>query len=707
VNDNHRRHLVAILQHIDDLLAETEVKLAPLEAARLLPPCIPDAAPVQRKLIRDYAQRVRAAMRSALERFGVARRPPDVSGVWAARTTLMLAQIAVAELAPQHIRGYGPLDEDTERDIKATVAELSELLGQMESYLAQGAGDSLRARLQRLETGATQGALLLELERIVTAHGLVQFRPALENLAERSASGVLEVAVFGRVNSGKSSLLNYLLKTAALPVGVTPVTALPVRIVYGTQPWGQVSFADAVPQRFALDRLAEFVSEHQNPSNLRHVTSLAVEIPAALLEAGIALVDTPGVGSMRLDATAETWAYLPRCDLGLVLVDAASSLDAMDLELVDALHHNGAESMVLLSKADLLADQELELALSFIRQESATQLHAAIPVYPISVRGSAAALCDRWLEATLVPRLQDRRALADRALARKLDLLREAVRATLERRLSRATGGTDTMQQGRRQEIERLLGQALAGLDRARHERPDEIARLANGAHEALDSAAQHAAVIWNESRESRSDLTGLVESSVRGRAGAAAAAVARSLADLRTVLRATLAEARGRALALPDLAWEPGEELPRAAGMPVLDATSVVPPTVLRRPVLAFAGTTAFKRGILGRLESAGLERRHDRDLDPGRAVAGAGPAGHAAVDLAARGHGAVGDRRRHHRPAHHRRRLGGALLAGDATWIKFLAGAGAILLTFLAGAELDPVVFRRSGSRPRPSGW
>ena len=38
-----------------------------------------------------------------------------------------------------------------------------------------------------------------------------------------------------------------------------------------------------------------------------------------------------------------------------------------------------------------------------------------------------------------------------------------------------------------------------------------------------------------------------------------------------------------------------------------------------------------------------------------------------------------------------------GGALLAGDASWIKFLAGAGAILLTFLAGAELDPAVFRK----------
>ena len=39
----------------------------------------------------------------------------------------------------------------------------------------------------------------------------------------------------------------------------------------------------------------------------------------------------------------------------------------------------------------------------------------------------------------------------------------------------------------------------------------------------------------------------------------------------------------------------------------------------------------------------------------------------------------------------------IGSALLAGDATWMKFLAGAGAIVLAFLAGAELDPVVFRR----------
>ena len=38
----------------------------------------------------------------------------------------------------------------------------------------------------------------------------------------------------------------------------------------------------------------------------------------------------------------------------------------------------------------------------------------------------------------------------------------------------------------------------------------------------------------------------------------------------------------------------------------------------------------------------------------------------------------------------------IGSAVLGADEGWIKFLAGIGAIVLTFLAGAELDPIVFR-----------
>src|SRR6202158_6127228 len=38
----------------------------------------------------------------------------------------------------------------------------------------------------------------------------------------------------------------------------------------------------------------------------------------------------------------------------------------------------------------------------------------------------------------------------------------------------------------------------------------------------------------------------------------------------------------------------------------------------------------------------------------------------------------------------------VGSAVLGTDESWVKFLSGLGAIVLTFLAGAELDPQVFR-----------
>src|SRR4029079_3308529 len=40
--------------------------------------------------------------------------------------------------------------------------------------------------------------------------------------------------------------------------------------------------------------------------------------------------------------------------------------------------------------------------------------------------------------------------------------------------------------------------------------------------------------------------------------------------------------------------------------------------------------------------------------------------------------------------------RSMGHTVLGTDESWVKFLSGLGAIVLTFLAGAELDPAVFK-----------
>jgi hypothetical protein len=60
---------------------------------------------------------------------------------------------------------------------------------------------------------------------------------------------------------------------------------------------------------------------------------MLVKLPSPRLREGIAFVDTPGVGSLALAGGAETVAYLPRCDLGVVLVVAVTTLNHEDLAL--------------------------------------------------------------------------------------------------------------------------------------------------------------------------------------------------------------------------------------------------------------------------------------------------------------------------------------------------------------------------------------
>ena len=64
--------------------------------------------------------------------------------------------------------------------------------------------------------------------------------------------------------------------------------------------------------------------------------------------------------------------------------------------------------------------------------------------------------------------------------------------------------------------------------------------------------------------------------------------------------------------------------------------------------------------------------------------------------LDLAARIDGIVRNRRRNNRSIYPRFGFGPVVLGTDEPWVKFLAGIGAIVLTFLAGAELDPKVFK-----------
>jgi hypothetical protein len=334
LNSSQRLHLLTSCQYADKLLSEIEATLVVSQSKSPFPKYKPDISPAQAKVVQDYIARMRAQLVRILDAQGVPIPEARIGSVHSIRVTLGFAEIAFDECRPKRMAGYGEVADGAAIEIAGLVDEMHGIISRLDSYLAQDQTADLAQRLRRLEEAGGDVALVKAIERAIDRHGLVEFRPALGTVIDRLETSGFEIAVFGRVSSGKSSLLNHIVGRNLLPVGVTPITAVPTRLVYGPESRVTARFADRKPEQFGIERLAEFVTEQHNPANIRHVTRIVVELPAQRLREGVVYVDTPGLGSLAASGANETKAYLPRCDLGVVLIDAGSTLTEDDLATV-------------------------------------------------------------------------------------------------------------------------------------------------------------------------------------------------------------------------------------------------------------------------------------------------------------------------------------------------------------------------------------
>lgn len=440
LNENHVRRLRITCQSIDRTLSEIENILNESASRAAFPQYITDISPAQRKTIEDYIARVRARLIRVLEGQGIAIPSPNIPVTRAIRGRLYSIDIAAEELKPKYMSGFGEVSAPLASDLNGIAAELQALVVHVEQHLAEGAGRDFRNRLQRLEEQGNDLSLLSRIERIVTDRGMVEFRGTIASILDRAEDRSFEIAVFGRVSSGKSSLLNAILGMDILPVGVTPVTAVPTRIVHGESPLLTVSFTDAPTKTFEIERLGEFATEQKNPGNTRHVTRITVTVPASRLANGVSFVDTPGLGSLATSGAAETLAYLPKCDLGVVLIDAGSTLTDGDVRTILALQEAAIPAHVLLSKADILDRSDCEKIIEYVKQHVNAETGFDLPVHPVSVRPSHHDLLDRWFVEEILPLYSRSQELRAASLQRKIGSLRESVVFRLK---SRALQGRD------------------------------------------------------------------------------------------------------------------------------------------------------------------------------------------------------------------------------------------------------------------------
>ena len=584
LNDNHRNTLLAAFMYIDRLLSEGMAGLTSAEEGAIFSLLAPDATPIQRKIISDQVARLRRAIRAALDACSIPVRPPTTGALWSLRSSLIFIDITLEDLSLNHLCGYGQIDDDTAEGIRTLQAQIRAVLADLQNYVASGAGGDLAARLARLDQTKDEVRLLSELERIITAHGLVELRQALSLLLSRLERNWWTVAFVGRVNSGKSSLLNFLLATDILPSGVTPVTAVPIRIVSGPELVATVSFASGKPIRVPGLQISDFASEEHNPGNGRHVTDILLEMPAARLAGDVCFVDTPGLGSLATVGASQTLGFLPRCDLGVFLLDCSSTLTEEDLAVIRTLFENGADVLVVLSKADLLGPADRERMLAYVGRQLAASLSREVPVSLVSVGSGHTMLTDAWFADALGPRQTIHLRLAAEALRRKAGALKETVERALTRRCARF--GHASASPGAVTDV----AAAHALLENNRRQLSDLVLRATPRAEAAIDHAA--AILVQEPSVRSPDDLSRALAEVLVYIAARLGDACDRHLQETRLSLIGTF-DATSRAAVVPDF--------PVPASRPLFDPTATVAAVSIDAKWRRWP-TAAIRRAILRR---------------------------------------------------------------------------------------------------------
>jgi GTP-binding protein EngB required for normal cell division len=432
LNASQRQHLLITCKYVDKLLGDIEETLNAAASKSVFPNYVGDITPLQRKTIEDYIARLRGQLLQVIAGQALTPEKPRISATHSLDVGLTFVEIAIAELDPHYMRGYGPVSEQGAADLHGIVAELQSAAKELHRYILQPRAADLRERVEKLAKQGWDVAPLNSIAAIIDRHGLTEFRPTIRMLLDRAEETALEIAVFGRVSTGKSSLLNHIIGDDLLPVGVTPITAVPTRIGYGPNPLIRVWQEGRGMSEHGPKELASFVDERLNPENQKRVGRILVLCPSERLREGIIFVDTPGIGSLATSGAAETLAYLPRCDAGLVLVDAGSTLTPDDLKIIGGLNQASTATTVLISKADLLSTPDLEQQVAYVKRQLHAEFGKALPVRPVSVMPSHATLLEQWFAEELAPLYDRKQRLLQKSLTRKTLGLAGSVHSALE-----------------------------------------------------------------------------------------------------------------------------------------------------------------------------------------------------------------------------------------------------------------------------------
>jgi small GTP-binding protein len=230
---------------------------------------------------------------------------------------------------------------------------------------------------------------IAEILRAASTHipeRLTEPRDRLQNLFARLAEDRFNLVVVGRFNRGKTSLMNAILATDRLPTGIVPLTSVITTVGYGSKERVVLKYRNSMlDTEIPIEALPQHVMQQGNPGNVQRITTAEIQLPAEILRRGFYFVDTPGLGSVIVENTLTTKAFLPEADAFVLVTSYESPLSEEEDRFFQAASTSGKRVFVVLNKHDSVSPEQRNTVLDFVRERlSAFFGHGTPSIFSVS-----------------------------------------------------------------------------------------------------------------------------------------------------------------------------------------------------------------------------------------------------------------------------------------------------------------------------------
>ncbi|AKL95570.1 dynamin family protein [Clostridium aceticum] len=232
----------------------------------------------------------------------------------------------------------------------------------------------------------TNRSLLKEIENIAVNLDCSYISDKCHTLLDRMEKLEFHVVVIGQFKRGKSTLLNYFMGEELLPTGVIPITSIITKLKYGDQPKARVIFHDESQEEVDIHSISQYISEQENPENIKQVDCIEVFIPSDLLKGGLVFIDTPGIGSIYAHNTEVAYNYLSEADAAIFLISSDAPVGEIELEFLMQVKKYINKIFFIQNKMDYLSHKELKESMVFSCKAIDEAIGKEPKLYPISAK---------------------------------------------------------------------------------------------------------------------------------------------------------------------------------------------------------------------------------------------------------------------------------------------------------------------------------